>query len=378
MTQNYGPWSTAINTGNNPQLSTFWKRRLTMLSRIRHKRPNISRREILDLVALCLVVTSIPTLQGKADSIRQPEKKTVQKPDPGRIYVELFLKATDPSDPNTRFIGIVAIDPGTGKFEKINIKQGGRISPDGETVVYSNDGAIWTNNLKGTSPGKILDISGSPIWSPDGKHIVVSHGELDREEDKKKTPEKPVWKVESWKTDLFGNNRIRLDVPETDFIDDWSPDGKWFVTFTDRHPPYGSGYQLYLMKPDGTEERRLTQGRGLNVSARFSPDSKKIVYTHQRGGGNIHIIDIDGKNDYTVLKDEGVTNPERAVWSPDGKQLAITLFDWQIDEKGKKFLRNGENANYRLVIMDADGKNQRALKLDTEAKIISIILFQWR
>jgi hypothetical protein len=179
MKQNFGPWSTAINTGNNPQLSTFWKRRLTLLPDIRQKRSNILRREFLGLVTFCLVVTSIPTLQGKADSVRQPEKKTVQESDPGRIYVKLTLEATDPSDPKTRFNGIVAIDPVTGKFEKMGIENGHsfRISPDGQTVAYANEGAIWTNNLKGTSPGKVLDaISGRPIWSPDSKQIVLSNG----------------------------------------------------------------------------------------------------------------------------------------------------------------------------------------------------------
>ena len=292
-----------------------------MLTKIRHKRPHISRTEFLSLAARCLIVASIPTLQGKAESVPQPEKQAVQRPDPGHIYVHLMLGPTDLSDPNTRFNGLVSIDPVTGKFEKVGIENGHsfRISPDGQTVAYANDGAIWTNNLKGTSPGKILDFNGMPIWSPDGRHIVVSHRKLDSEEDKKKPPEKPVWKVKSWKTDLFGNNRFRLDVPKTDIVNDWSLDGKWFVTGTDRHPPYGRGYQLYLMKPDGTEERRLTQGRGLFFFARFSPDSKKIVYLHERGANNIHIVDIDEKNDHTVLKESGVTNPEMAAWSPDGK-----------------------------------------------------------
>ena len=152
-----------------------------------------------------------------------------------------------------------------------------------------------------------------------------------------------------------------------------------FVTSTDRHAPFGSGYQLYLMRTDGSEDRRLTKGRGLNVYARFSPDSRRIAYLHQRGGNNIHIVDIDGKNDRAVYQESGgMASPGGACWSPDGKQLAFAVYDWQIDENGKKFLRAGQDANYRIVIIDADGKNQRELKLDTKADVIWMGHSQWR
>jgi hypothetical protein len=58
--------------------------------------------------------------------------------------------------------------------------------------------------------------------------------------------------------------------------------------------------------------------------------------------------------------------------------LAITLIDWQIDEKDKKFLGGSGDHNSRIVIMDADGKNQRELKLDTKAKISWMSLNQWQ
>src|SRR5437763_1194988 len=76
-----------------------------------------------------------------------------------------------------------------------------------------------------------------------------------------------------WRIDADGHNPTRLPIPATDSVEDWSPDGQWFVTCSDRHPPHGSGYQLYLMKTDGTQQRRLTRG-GLNVYARFSPDGR--------------------------------------------------------------------------------------------------------
>ena len=68
---------------------------------------------------------------------------------------------------------------------------------------------------------------------------------------------------ETWRFNVDGSGAVKLPIPETDEVDDWSPDGRWLVTVSDRHPPHGSGYQLYLMHPDGTDQRRLTEGRGL-------------------------------------------------------------------------------------------------------------------
>jgi Tol biopolymer transport system component len=133
------------------------------------------------------------------------------------------------------------------------------------------------------------------------------------------------------------------------------------------------------MKTDGTQQRRITEG-GLNCYARFSPDGRKLVYTHQTGkeGNSIWVVDVDGKNARELIKEEGLASAESAFWSPDGKQLAVTLFDWEVDEKGKKFSSAAKDANHRIEIMDADGKNRRELKL-ADAKFLFIgSLGDWR
>ena len=38
------------------------------------------------------------------------------------------------------------------------------------------------------------------------------------------------------------------------------------------------GWQLYVMRPDGTEQRRITEG-GNPFYARFSPDGRRVLYT---------------------------------------------------------------------------------------------------
>jgi hypothetical protein len=51
-----------IDVGGNPQLSTFWRRRLTMLVPVSQTSPVLSRRSLLRLVAAGALTAILPTL----------------------------------------------------------------------------------------------------------------------------------------------------------------------------------------------------------------------------------------------------------------------------------------------------------------------------
>jgi SecD/SecF fusion protein len=61
MSNPYGPWATSIDAGGNPQLSTFWRRRLTMLLPTSQASPTLSRRNLLWLVAAAALMLVLPT-----------------------------------------------------------------------------------------------------------------------------------------------------------------------------------------------------------------------------------------------------------------------------------------------------------------------------
>jgi Tol biopolymer transport system component len=134
------------------------------------------------------------------------------------------------------------------------------------------------------------------------------------------------------------------------------------------------------MKTDGTQQRRLTEG-GLNVYSRFSPDGKKILYLHQtaKAGNSIWTMDVDGKNAKEIVKEVGLASPDGAFWSPDGRQLAVILFNWERDDKGERVNRAGSDAaDYRIEIMDADGTNRRPLTLEGAKFAFIGSLGDWR
>jgi beta-lactamase regulating signal transducer with metallopeptidase domain len=373
----------ALTMSSLEGLSTFWKRRLTMLLSTSRSSPHLSRRTGLAIVAAGILACLLPTFEHAATRAEAQQAEPGAKAK-GRMYVNaaLRIKAGGEDEEKTHYNLIIAIDPATGKWQKITDNgYCGRVSPDGQTLVFSRDvEGIWNCDTAGTNnPGKISDKSGRPIWSADGKHLVATRQEnLDLNNEKNRKT--PAWKDETWRMDADGRNPVKLAIPDTDSVEDWSPDGQWFITCSDRHPPYGHGYQLYLMKTDGTHQRRLTEG-GLNVYARFSPDGKKILYLRQtaKAGNSIWTMDVDGKNAKEIVKEVGLASPNGAFWSPDGKQLAVIFFNWELDDNGKKIGRAGSDAaDYRIEIMDADGANRRPLKLQ-EAKFVFIgSLGDWR
>jgi beta-lactamase regulating signal transducer with metallopeptidase domain len=318
-------------------------------------------------VALSGAAPVVPEEQAAPPSETKPRK--------GKIYLRAFLRSRDPQAKEKFSQGIFEIDPETGKWRRL-LDRGlsPRVSPDGETLVFSDDDKLWScDTNEAGNPGAIADLNGRVTWMADSKHLVISTG---------KYIENEGWKCETWQIRADGLDKTALPIPETDFVDDISRDGKAFVTSSDRHPPKGSGYQLYVMRPDGTEQRRLTK-EGLNVGARIAPDGRRVAYVFQnRDGNKLKLINIDGTGEQTILSENGGADSVGGVaWSPDGKRLAVIRYDWKIDGNGKRFLTAGDDANYRIEIMDADGANRRRLELtgaEPDSDVLELSEPDWR
>lgn len=331
----------------------------------RQNSPYLSRGTLLGIPSAALVVCLLPTFQHAAAQAQNPTSAKA-----GRIYVAtIYRLKPDGGEEDKTFhsAAIVAIDPATGDWQllaennPITGKGGGdavRLSPDRRTLVFHRtDDGIWKCESDGQFPFKIFDQRGNwslrPVWSADGKNLIATTTELIKKDSKE------VPRTETWQIDPDGRNPVKLAVPDTDWVEDCSPDGQWFITITRRHPG-----QLCLMKTDGTQERKLTDG-GSNLHARFSPDGKKILYRHVTNaeGHSIRTVDFDGANTTELIKEDGLTLPGGAFWSPDGKQIAVVVFDLELDENGQKSVRRLDTADYRIEIMDADGTNRRKMPL---------------
>jgi formylglycine-generating enzyme required for sulfatase activity len=75
MSNPYGPWATAIDAGRNPQLSAFWRQRLTMLVHASRTSPALSRRNLLGLVATAALVCALPTFRAAPAAAEQEKAR---------------------------------------------------------------------------------------------------------------------------------------------------------------------------------------------------------------------------------------------------------------------------------------------------------------
>ena len=98
-----------------------------------------------------------------------------------------------------------------------------------------------------------------------------------------------------------------------------------------------------------------------------------------KAGNSIWTMDVDGKNAKEIVKEVDLASPNGAFWSPDGKQLAVSMFNWELDENGKKVSRaRSDTADPRIEIMNADGTNRRPLKLQGAKFMFIGSLGDWR
>jgi Tol biopolymer transport system component len=268
----------------------------------------------------------------------QGQVAVAKREQPGKIFITAQrAQRAGPGRSREIIYRLMAVDPMTGATTAIldGCSMRPRVSPDGKLLAFERDDALWVLGLDPNAEPtgeivaqiqkrgqvfalerKIVGLGGSslgspPVWSPDGKQIVISlaHAQAAR------------------RVNIDGTGSKELPVPPEDLVLDWSSDGRWLLTASPRGAKNGS-WQLYIMRPDGTQQRRITE-EGNPFYARFSPDGRRVLYTDngRREKSGIWVVDADGKNARLVFP---VANPPHvtvasACWSPDGKRIAIIL-----------------------------------------------------
>lgn len=174
-----------------------------------------------------------------------------------------------------------------------------------------------------------------PAWHPNGKQVIFTSN---REDGKT---------YNYYIANLDGSNLKKIsNLPEGSvaYWASFTSDGKW-IYFNE-----GNSSRIFRVKPDGTQQEEVTDGRDANIS----PDGKKLVFTQkgQKEWG-IWTMDSDGKNRIQIIKNESEIGGIAPVWSPDGKRVAFSMQTGEIAE---------------IFTCNADGSDLRQL---TEIKQIS-------
>lgn len=137
------------------------------------------------------------------------------------------------------------------------------------------------------------------------------------------------------------NPRNLSNHPADDFNPVWSPDGSQIAFVSNRKNEQGCEQCIYVMNADG-EDVRLLIVDYYSDNPSWSPDGKRITYA---SGEDIYVINADGSGEPINL----TGSPEKDVrpaWSPDGSQIA-----WL----------SGDGGNWNIFVMDVEGGNIRQL-----------------
>ena len=133
----------------------------------------------------------------------------------------------------------------------------------------------------------------------------------------------------------------------------WSPDGSKIAFACAKNPERGP-YEICAMNADGSGFTTLTRHRGFSVAPAWSPDGSKIVYATDKGGEvlRLHVMNSDGSGEQQVSRNGKLTAYSDPQWSPDGATIAFGI------TRIRRVLRHFD---FGIGVMDADGGNVRRL-----------------
>jgi Tol biopolymer transport system component len=185
------------------------------------------------------------------------------------------------------------------------------LSPNGERVVAGDttlDGPVVIMRADGTARQVLTERPGGPdggiypVWAPDGMRVAFLSSrdrtlyvvQVDNSE-----PARPVLTDEQF-----------LNLPRIA----WSPDGTQLAVVPDINRA-----RILVLNADGTGVRTLIDQDGSSQVLEWSPDGTRLLY---EVGGRLQVRSFDSAEPVTIA--EGFTIIDAAVWSPDGRRIAVS------------------------------------------------------
>jgi TolB protein len=224
-------------------------------------------------------------------------------------------------------------------------------SPDGKLIAFDSareQTASKTNlfiwNIGARTSARITATDGNdftPEFSPDGKQLAfvsdrTGHNEV-------------------FVFDLASGAARQITKDNSDTIHPhWSPDGQRIIYCSAKDnpdqssAPEGEVYEIYTIKIDGTDTKRITNDKGINTYPNYSPDGKQILFRKvlPQKNSEVFVMNADGSSMKNLTNNPGFDGWPR--WSPDGKRIIFAS-------------NRGNGKDYEIFLMNADGSSAQRL-----------------
>jgi dipeptidyl aminopeptidase/acylaminoacyl peptidase len=241
--------------------------------------------------------------------------------------------------------------------------------------------AAQTQSAGASRPMTFLDMqqmrqAGAPAPSSDGRWMLY-------------TISTPDWKEAKQQTDIYlvslqqgvaATRQMTFTKDKNETSPQWSRASDFFIFASNREAPSASANQnqLYLMRPDGGEARRLTDAKEGVTTFAFSRDGKWLVYRSGKSGEEqlyrLPVEQIDKAMPEQLSKQAaGVGAWE---WAPDSRRIYFTGAERaDADDKlrrEKKFtvnIRNQETPLVSLWALDLEPRETKQLTHDSSITV---------
>jgi TolB protein len=218
-----------------------------------------------------------------------------------------------------------------------HLKQRPAWSPDGAWLSFTrHEGAsifLFLRSADGAIEKRLTnrkDPEFDACWSPDGKRLAFC---FDKTAPNQGDMDVHTIGVDGEDLKLVLGTGGKLSHEEWP---SWSPDGEWIALSSTRD----GNQEIYIVRPDGKDLRRLTSDPALDVHPAWSADGKQIVFATSRWGDmELGVMNADGSNLLRLTNSPGLD--DYPAWSPDGRRIAFTsnrdgnLEIYTCDPKGK-------------------------------------------
>lgn len=134
------------------------------------------------------------------------------------------------------------------------------------------------------------------------------------------------WPSDTWAMNGSGTGQSMVragGIGQGDNLPAWSPGGTMiaFTRDTTASTTDAAG-DIYVMRQDGSEVRRLTATSAAEYSPSWSPDGARIAFSSNRSGSfEIYTMRIDGSDVRRITTN--VADDYAPSWSPDGTRIAF-------------------------------------------------------